>query len=56
MTCPSLSAETLMDFKTIVYFGLRGWVELAWAYLWFVGNGGMGYMYSYYYYHSSIPY
>ena len=26
------------------------------AYLWLVGNGGMGYNYIYYYYHSSIPY
>ena len=26
------------------------------TYLWFVGNGGMGYNYNNYYYHSSIPY
>ena len=26
------------------------------AYLWLVGNGGMGYNCNYYYYHSSIPY
>ena len=26
------------------------------TYLWLVGNGGMGYNYIYYYYHSSIPY
>ena len=26
------------------------------TYLWLVGNGGMGYIYNYYYYHSSIPY
>ena len=26
------------------------------SYLWVVGNGGMGYNCSYYYYHSSIPY
>ena len=25
-------------------------------YLWLLGNGGMGYKYNYYYYHSSIPY
>ena len=25
-------------------------------YLWLVGNGGMGYNYNYYDYHSSIPY
>ena len=25
-------------------------------YLWLVGNGGMGYNYNYYSYHSSIPY
>ena len=26
------------------------------TYLWLVGNGGMGYNYNYYCYHSSIPY
>ena len=26
------------------------------TYLWLVGNGGMGYNYNYYDYHSSIPY
>ena len=26
------------------------------TYLWLVGNGGMGYNYNCYYYHSSIPY
>ena len=26
------------------------------SYLWLVGNGGMGYNYNCYYYHSSIPY
>ena len=26
------------------------------TYLWLVGNGGMGYNFNYYYYHSSIPY
>ena len=28
--------------------------EIHKAYLWLVGNGGMGYNYNYYYYHSSI--
>ena len=26
------------------------------CYLWLVGNGGMGYNYNYFFYHSSIPY
>ena len=33
--------------------------SVCFAYLWLVGNGGMGYSYisyKYYYYHSSIPY
>ena len=36
---------------------LHLWCALrAMTYLWLVGNGGMGYEYNYYYYHSSIPY
>ena len=32
------------------------WLQHLFAYLWLVGNGGMGHNYNYYYYHSSIPY
>ena len=36
--------------------GLEGCRRGGLAYLRLVGNGGMGYNYTYYYYHSSIPY
>ena len=36
-------------------FSCRGLLGAS-AYLWLVGNGGMGQNYNYYYYHSSIPY
>ena len=42
--------------RVSLFSGFHLVYELGFTYLWLVGNGGMGYNYNYYCYHSSIPY